>query len=200
MYIGNPRFKILLGCQTILLLTTIAIAEERIINISGWNLPDPNKMVFRKIEKIVLPGIPIEVTTEERYVGPDSEYYIQNPPRSVGKAIDSRALINERVEALTIYKDPDGHVLCYWYVCGFGGPPRQRKGGMSAAFICDLDDDGCNETKISYLGEVKRHELLSSLLRVKLGLSEEAELVRKVIRSSVAQLRECSSIEMNTNR
>jgi len=184
----HPRKLIrglLAGGLTVFLLSSAATPQERIFNSKGWNLPDAIKMPLEGVERIKLPGIPIDIIIETRYLGQGSEYYIKNPPWRVGKGIDSHTLINEQVMRLKTYRSPDGQVLCYWYNYGLGGPPSAAAVAAVASYICDLDGDGRNETRISPLGEPVEKESLLSIIRVKLGLSDEAGFIKnRLIRHS----------------
>jgi hypothetical protein len=190
----NPVKIGLKSLAVFLIIPVVILAPtpyERIISAAGWNVPEPTKMIPDKAEKITLSGIPIEITAESwKTLGMNHDYDIENKEHLIGKPVDPNAFYKERVEYLTLYKTPEGRILCYRYVRLLVGPHPQLVGPAVFSFICDLDDDGSNESQF-YVGDSDEAEvtLLTSILRIKLGLSGDAELMRRLIRSIVSDLK-----------
>ncbi len=154
---------------------------EVILNPEGWKLPDLNELVRDDFGKIALPGTAIKIRAETWKLPDGSPYLITLPSEDLED-------LYEQVLSLVIYRSPDDKILCYEYV----GYLIKRKSkdilGETASYICDLDGDGILETQFGATSEGKSKRLLVSILRIKLGVSNESDLVRKIISSALLEI------------
>lgn len=157
-------------------LQTDPLNTDKLLNPSGWNLPDVTKMVLEKVETISLPGIPDNLVAEYWRYRRDSPYRITNLWRK------------EQVLGLTIYKGPSDKILCFRYARVLEGRAKGSTLGILITLNSDLDGDGSYEFEICGGSEGANEKLLNSILRIKLGLSEETELVRRIIGSMLREM------------
>lgn len=159
--------------------------RERIVNPAGWNFPDPSKLAILRTEDVVIPGIPIKIIREWRRPNPGSKpYFIYNEPHFYQGAVKRRKKIKERVDSLATYRSLENRLFCYSYL-----RLNEHSGAAEYSFICDLDDDGCFESQFYPDSDEAEERLLSFIIKIKLGLSEDAMLVRRIITSVVLDLK-----------
>jgi len=162
--------------------------REMVLNINGWNLPDTTKLVLEKVETITLPGIPLELIAESWKPGKDASYRIINPPPWRPKPSALNVLFSEEVRNLVIFRESKDKTLCIRYTRVLESQGTGLPVGVISTFISDLDDDGKYEFQMGGGYEAADKKLLISILRIKLGLSEEADLVRRIIGSALREM------------
>lgn len=153
--------------------------QGMLLNPRGWSLPDKDQLVLDRINKVKYPGIEGEIIEELWKLPKGSRYRIKSRPHWRTNPL------SEEVLWFTIIKGPDNKVLCYKYARLFSDPKSGASLGGTSTYICDLDNDGQCESQIDGGSDEKNSELLTSILKVKLGLSKEAELVRRIIRAAL---------------
>jgi hypothetical protein len=161
------------------------------MNPKGWNLPDKTNLILEKIERITIPGLHSEISAEWWKLPKESPYLITANSPLENDHQDANALLSEQVMNLIIYKSPDDKILCYEYTRRLLRKRTRQILGITASYVCDLDDDGICETQLPALSEGTNGKLLLSILRIKLELSDEAELVKRIIRSAIREKNEC---------
>ena len=87
---------------------------------------------------------------------------------------------------LRVYKAADGMHLCRHYARQITDKAVFSYSGV-ITLICDLDDDGVNEFQMEAGAEPDK--MLASIIRIKLGLSDEAELIKRTIRSALQAMK-----------
>ena len=149
------------------------------LNREGWNMPDTKKLIHVKDETVDLPGIKEEIATERWNLPKGSPYRITAfYPWQSGP-------VSEEVGWLVIYRAPDDKILCYEYGRFLRVKKTGEELGGTLSFFTDLDDDGRYESQFDDGGEIKNRLLLASIIRVKLGTSEETDLVLRVIEAAL---------------
>lgn len=162
--------------------------REMVLNPNGWNVPEVTKMVLEKVEAITLPGIPNELVAEYWMHGADPSYRITNLLPWRPKPSAPNILYNEKVARLTIYKTSSGRILCFEYARILEDRSKKLPIGGLTTLISDLDENGKYEFQMSNGNEAGDRKLLISLIRIKLGLSEETDLVRRIVRSATREM------------
>ncbi len=185
--------------KAIYLLLTLGLVEflaadegknyERIFNPEGWNIPDVSKLTFLKTEKLSLPGLPFAISGEWWMTKEGSRYHIKNYPGwgSEATSVWSRK-VDEEVGSLTIYKGPEGQVLFYLYMFLIKDDARHE--GAYAEIICDLDGDGVNESQFGYTSQQVPEKIMAAIAGIKVGISDESQLVKRMVISALHQLGE----------
>jgi len=161
---------------------------EIVLNPKGWKLPDLTKLVLEKVERMTLPGIPDEIRAEWWKLPEGSPYRIENFPNARSEHFDPDSPLIEELGRLIIFKTPKDEVLCHQYIRVLTGKYTGLSLGATFTFICDLDNDGTYEFQMGGGSEKNDRILLVSILRIKLGLSEETELVRRIIGSALHEM------------
>jgi len=159
-----------------------------LLNPKGWSLPDLNELVRDKSVKIALPGIRSRIGAETWRLPDRSLYLIPYRP-FWGKALSEEwGDLCEKVLSLVIYWSPANKILCYEYARYLIRQESKGILGVTASYICDLDGDDILEAQFDATSEGKVKRLLASILRIKLGVSEESDLVRKIVSSALLQI------------
>ena len=145
----------------------------------GRNIPDTKKLVHVRNGTLNVPGIKDEIKAERWELPKGSPYRITAfYPWHHGP-------VSEEVGWLVIYRAPDDKILCYEY----GRFLRDKKSGDeiggTLSFIADLDNNGRYESQFDDAGEIGDKLLLASIIRLKLGISEETDLVRRIIEAAL---------------
>ena len=161
---------------------------EIVLNRNGWKLPDTTKLVLEKVERMTLPGIPVEIHAEWWKLPEGSPYRIENFPNARSKHFDPGSPLIEELGRLIIFKTPKDEVLCHQYIRSLTGKYTGLSLGATFTFICDFDNDGTYEFQMGGGSEENDRILLVSIIRIKLGLSEETDLVRRIIGSALREM------------
>jgi len=167
---------------------TESVNRAKVLNPNGWNLPDVKKLVLEKVETITLPEIPIELIVESWRPGPDSTYRITNLSPWKPKPTSLNIHFREKVRSLTIFRVSADEALCFQYGRVLEAESTGLPVGGISTFISDLDNDGKYEFQMGNGYEAADRKLLISILRIKLGLSEEADLVRRIVSSALREM------------
>ena len=175
-----------------LMIGPVMPASAQLINHKGWNMPDPANMTLLRVEKFTWPGIPFEIKKEvycsevwdpANIEKPNKESVrIMNPAKNAEGRPDLDKYIEYRIDFMAIYKDEQGHILLYYIL--YSGVP-----GVTDSFICDLDNDSCLESRYDDISLDDEQNFLASTIKIKLGLSDGSESVRKKVHSTVLRLR-----------
>ncbi len=161
----------------------------------GGVIPDTSRMVQGKTEKIRIDGIPFELTVENWKAssekGKPRYFVLQN---YYWRRFKKHSIEKEYPQSFSIYRMPDGNILCFSYSANYGpGGLVQEIGGVGTYY--DLDDDGYFES--SFRGDYPKDlgdgrfswPNLAAVYRIKKNLSEESGLVRGLARSILLELR-----------
>jgi len=167
---------------------TTSVNQERALNPNGWNVPDVKKLEFVKAETITLPEIPVELIVESWTAGPESSYKITNLSPWKPKPTSQNIHYIERVRSLTVFRVSKNKTLCFKYTRILEVENTGLSIGGISTYISDLNDDGTYEFQMGNGAEVADRKLLVSILRIKLGLSEEADLVRRIVSSAMREM------------
>ena len=97
-------------------------------------------------------------------------------------------LYSERVGRLTIYKTTSERILCFRYARILEDRAEGLPIGGLTTLISDLDEDGKYEFQMGNGYDAADRKLLISLLRIKLGLSAEADLLQRIVGSALRAL------------
>jgi len=168
------------------LLRLEAAWTEIVLNSKGWNLPDTAKMVLIESKKVDINGIPREIRMEIWMGKDETKYRIRNLLYADMPDLAANHPVLENPLALWVYKAADGTDICYRYTREI----TDKAGftyGVVITFICDLDADGVNEFQIE--AGIEPDKMLASILRIKLGLSDEADLIKRTIRSALRAMK-----------
>lgn len=176
-----------------LMIGPVMPASAQMINHKGWNMPDPSKMTLFRVKKFTLPGMPFEIK-KEVYLSeeldpansedPDKDSIrIMNPAKNAEGRPDMNKYIEQQIDYMGIYKDEQGHVLIYdiLYDLSF----REARSSV----ICDIDNDGCLESRYDNISVDDEQSFMASIIKIKLGLSDESESIRKKVHSTVLRSR-----------
>lgn len=186
------------GCLLLMMALCLVVADfsrtpdscEEIFNPKGWKLPKKELFELSGIEKLSLPGVPNEITAEDWFpkrglkdLGTNLPLYQGDEPSPIGP------ITSDEVRSLTIYKTPDGRIICYlcYRVLRYANP--EIIDYVVGSYVCDLDGDGSNESQFP-VGRIdsENRELLASIARIRLGQSGEDCLVNKMVLSILCQL------------
>jgi hypothetical protein len=159
---------------------------EIVLNPKGWNLPDTKRMIFVKVENLAMAGIPFEIQVETWTADSETTYRIKNLLYGSLPALAANRPVLENPLDLFVFKTPDGKTLCYEYSREITNKAGFTYGAVTT-YICDLDDDGLNEFQME--AGVEPIKLLMSIMRIKLGLSEEAGVIRRTIISALREMK-----------
>lgn len=148
-------------------------------NQEGWNMPDTKKLVHIRNETLKLSGIETEVKAERWELAKGSTYRI--------KAIYPwhSGPVSEEVGWLVIYRAPDNKVLCWEYGRFLRDEESGQEIGGTLSFFADLDNDGGYESQFEGAGEIMDKPLLASIIRIKLGISQETDLVTRLVKAAL---------------
>ena len=161
---------------------------EVLLNPEGWKLPDLNELVRDKFGKIALPGIASKISAEAWKLPDGSVYLMPFHPFRQTVPLEDREGLCEQVLGLVIYRSSANKILCYEYTRYLIKRESKIVLGETASYICDLDGDGILETQFDATSEGKDQRLLVSILRIRLGVSDESDLVRKIINSALLEI------------
>lgn len=159
---------------------------EIVLNPKGWNLPDTKEMSLSGVESLEIEGIPrgIQVGTWAEKSG--TKYRMKNILYGSLPALAANHPVLESPWTLRVYKAADGTHLCCHYARQITDKAVFSYSGV-ITFICDLNDDGVNEFQME--AGVEPDKVLASIIRIKLGLSDEAELIKRTIRSALRAMK-----------
>jgi hypothetical protein len=149
----------------------------------GLNIPDTKRLVHVRNGTLNLPGIKEEIKTERWELPKDSPYRITAfYPWHSGP-------VSEEVGWLVIYRAPDEKILCYEYGRFLRDKESGDALGGTLSFIADLDNNSIYESQFEGAGEIRDKLLLASIIRLKLGISEETDLVLRIIEAALRKSR-----------
>lgn len=159
---------------------------EMVLNPKGWNLPDIGKMTLARVEKVSLTSVPCEIQVETWIGKSENKYTTKNLLYGSLPALVGGRPVLENPLDLFVFKTPDGRTLCYEYSRQITDKAGFTYGAVTT-YIADLDDDGHCEFQMEV--GVEPNELLKSIIRIKLGLSEETNLIRRTISSALRSIK-----------
>lgn len=159
---------------------------EYVLNPKGWNLPDTRRMILAKVERLTIADIPFEIRVEVWTENTETIYQIKNLLYGSLPALTANRPVLENPLGLSIFKTPEGKTLCYEY-CREITDKSGFTYGAVITYICDLDDDGLNEFQME--SGVEPTKLLTAIIKIKLGLSEQTDLIRRTISSALRAMK-----------
>jgi hypothetical protein len=159
---------------------------EMVLNPKGWNLPDTKRMIPARVEKLTLADIPFEIRVEVWTGNTETTYQIRNLLYGSLPALTANRPVLENPLDLFIFKTPEGKTLCYRY-CRQITDKSGFAYGAVITYICDLDDDGLNEFQME--AGIEPAKLLTAIIKIKLGLSEQTDLIRRTISSALRAMK-----------
>jgi hypothetical protein len=189
----SPFFFLIALCSFWSYSSGQTLTREDVFNPKGWKLPGKELFDLSKVEKVSLPGVPREIIAEIWFSRNDSANRSTNLPHD---PCDEYKLENEHlidhVNRLIIYKTTDGRIICSY--CDrelrAENPDLGALGCALVNLVCDLDGNGSNESQFSVAkGDSEYPELLASIARIKLGLSDESWLMSKLLKSTLRQIK-----------
>ncbi len=208
---GSDRRGPEMGIRTILIKSIICLliglvfstvllcqeSQENVLNPRGWNLPDTSRLTLKAREEMAFPGVPVKITCELWIARPGSHYQITNLPRCFSRGrtpdLDPTRMYFERPQQLLICKAKDGRPLCYDYECLVSylqTAPEPSPWFGVRSLICDLDGDGIFESQFGRDNSEEYNRMRASVLRIKLGVSTESDLVRRLVKATVENMGE----------
>jgi len=163
---------------------------EDVFNPKGWKLPGKALFELSGAEKVSLPGVPREIIAETYDRKLDSADRSTNLPiDNEWRASTPNLRLIDDVYSLTLYRSTDGRIICWQCIRGFVDPNLGELGTVVSNLVCDLDGDGSYESQFeTWKLDSEYTELLASLARIKLGLSDESWLVSRMLKSALTQL------------
>jgi len=143
-------------------------------------------MVLTEVKKLDIKDISQEVQVETWAEKSGTKYIMKNILYGSLPALPANRPVLENPWTLRVYKASDGTKLCYYYAREITDKAGFTYGGV-ITFICDLDDDGVNEFQME--AGIEPDKMLASILKIKLGISDEADLVKRTIRSALRAMK-----------
>lgn len=191
----NKRFLLLMMAlgSLGLSLSGQTLTSNDVFNPKGWKLPGKELFLLYKTEKVSLPGVPREIILEKLDARSESTDTSTNLPYDPCDKFEPRDVhLIDHVFALSIYKTTDGRIICYFCSRDLRSenPELGSLGCAMSNLVCDLDGDGSYESQFPVsVGEPGYTELLASIARIRLGLSEESWLVSLLLKSALKQIK-----------
>lgn len=177
-----PKANVLSCSLVLCLIGLLPVRRDQIPDVGlyreGLNIPDIRKLVHVRNGTLGIPGIEVEIKTERWELPKGSPYRITAfYPWQSGP-------VSEEVGWLVIYRAPNDKILCYEYGRFLRDKESGREIGGTLSFIADLDNNGIYESQFDSDGEKNDELLIASIVRLKLGISEETNLVIGIIKAA----------------